>query len=62
MSASGRDGGDVDSETCFQSDLFLLTMASSQRDLFGDDWLSFAVRVHWLKARHLAFQARELSY
>ncbi|KAK7146555.1 hypothetical protein R3I93_014110 [Phoxinus phoxinus] len=56
MSASGRDCGDVDSETCFQSDIFLLTMASSQRDLFGDDWLSFAVRVHWLKARHLAFQ------
>ncbi|XP_067269100.1 calcineurin-binding protein cabin-1 isoform X2 [Pseudorasbora parva] len=57
MSASGRDCGDVEGpENRFQSDLFLLTMASSQRDLFGDDWLSFAVRVHWLKARHLAFQ------
>ncbi|XP_067251580.1 calcineurin-binding protein cabin-1 isoform X3 [Chanodichthys erythropterus] len=57
MSASGRDCGDADGpESRFQSDMFLLTMASSQRDLFGDDWLSFAVRVHWLKARHLAFQ------
>lgn len=63
MSASGRDCGDADGpETRFQSDMFLLTMASSQRDLFGDDWLSFAVRVHWLKARHLAFQARKLRY
>ncbi|ROI74413.1 Calcineurin-binding protein cabin-1 [Anabarilius grahami] len=43
MSASGRDCGDADGpETRFQSDIFLLTMASSQRDLFGDDWLSFA--------------------
>nr|ADK74348.1 calcineurin binding protein 1 [Danio rerio] len=57
MSASGRDCGDLDSpETRFQADLFLLTMASSQRDLFEDHWLSFAIRVHWLKARHLAFQ------
>lgn len=60
MSSSGRDCGDLDSpETRFQADLFLLTMASSQRDLFEDHWLSFAVRVHWLKARHLAFQARQ---
>uniref|UniRef100_A0A8C2GGG0 Calcineurin-binding protein cabin-1 n=1 Tax=Cyprinus carpio TaxID=7962 RepID=A0A8C2GGG0_CYPCA len=52
-----RDCGDIDGpETRFQTDLFLLTMASSQRDLFEDDWLSFAVRVHWLKARYLAFQ------
>ncbi|XP_042618685.1 calcineurin-binding protein cabin-1-like isoform X5 [Cyprinus carpio] len=57
MSGSGRDCGDIDGpETRFQTDLFLLTMASSQRDLFEDDWLSFAVRVHWLKARYLAFQ------
>ncbi|TRY56617.1 hypothetical protein DNTS_023521 [Danionella cerebrum] len=50
-SAAGRDSGDA--ETSFQADLFLLTMASSQRDLFEDDWIAFAVRVHWLKARHL---------
>ncbi|XP_052459685.1 calcineurin-binding protein cabin-1-like isoform X7 [Carassius gibelio] len=57
MSGSGRDCGDADGlEARFQTDLFLLTMASSQRDLFEDDWLSFAVRVHWLKARYLAFQ------
>ncbi|XP_016103446.1 calcineurin-binding protein cabin-1-like [Sinocyclocheilus grahami] len=57
MSGSGRDFGDVDGpETRFQTDIFLLTMASSQRDLFEDDWLSFAIRVHWLKARYLAFQ------
>uniref|UniRef100_A0AAR2JIQ6 Calcineurin-binding protein cabin-1 n=1 Tax=Pygocentrus nattereri TaxID=42514 RepID=A0AAR2JIQ6_PYGNA len=37
-------------------DLFMITMASSQRDVFERDWLCFAVRVHWLKARHLAFQ------
>nr|XP_055023492.1 calcineurin-binding protein cabin-1 isoform X2 [Misgurnus anguillicaudatus] len=56
-SGSGRDCGDADSsEDRFQSDIFLLTMASSQRDLFENDWISFAVRVHWLKARHLAFQ------
>ncbi|XP_059379840.1 calcineurin-binding protein cabin-1-like isoform X7 [Carassius carassius] len=57
MSGSGRDCGDADGlEARFQTDMFLLTMASSQRDLFEDDWLSFAVRVHWLKARYLAFQ------
>ncbi|XP_042586149.1 calcineurin-binding protein cabin-1 isoform X3 [Cyprinus carpio] len=57
MSGSGRDCGDADGlETRFQTDMFLLTMASSQRDLFEDDWLSFAVRVHWLKARYLTFQ------
>ncbi|XP_051510129.1 calcineurin-binding protein cabin-1 isoform X1 [Myxocyprinus asiaticus] len=56
-SGKGRDSGDVDgAEARFQSDLFLLTMASSQRDLFEEDWMSFAVRVHWLKARHLTFQ------
>uniref|UniRef100_A0A671KMI7 Calcineurin-binding protein cabin-1 n=1 Tax=Sinocyclocheilus anshuiensis TaxID=1608454 RepID=A0A671KMI7_9TELE len=57
MSGSGRDCGDADGlETRFQTDMFLLTMASSQRDLFEDDWLAFAVRVHWLKARYLTFQ------
>uniref|UniRef100_A0AAR2KKN4 Calcineurin-binding protein cabin-1 n=1 Tax=Pygocentrus nattereri TaxID=42514 RepID=A0AAR2KKN4_PYGNA len=40
----------------FKTDLFMITMASSQRDVFERDWLCFAVRVHWLKARHLAFQ------
>uniref|UniRef100_A0A671KPA2 Calcineurin-binding protein cabin-1 n=1 Tax=Sinocyclocheilus anshuiensis TaxID=1608454 RepID=A0A671KPA2_9TELE len=45
MSGSGRDCGDADGlETRFQTDMFLLTMASSQRDLFEDDWLAFAVR------------------
>ncbi|XP_066499706.1 calcineurin-binding protein cabin-1 isoform X2 [Hoplias malabaricus] len=54
---SGGDHGGLDSqESRFQTDLFFLTMASSQRDVFERDWLSFAVRVHWLKARHLAFQ------
>ncbi|XP_057211777.1 calcineurin-binding protein cabin-1 isoform X3 [Triplophysa rosa] len=56
-SGSGRDCGDADGlEARFQSDMFLLTMASSQRDLFENDWISFAVRVHWLKARHIALQ------
>ncbi|XP_056628426.1 calcineurin-binding protein cabin-1 isoform X3 [Triplophysa dalaica] len=55
-SGSGRDCGDADAEARFQADLFLLTMASSQRDLFENDWISFVVRVHWLKARHIALQ------
>ncbi|XP_072538504.1 calcineurin-binding protein cabin-1 isoform X3 [Salminus brasiliensis] len=56
-SMSGGDHGELDSqEARFQTDLFVMTMASSQRDVFEQDWLSFAVRVHWLKARHLAFQ------
>uniref|UniRef100_A0A9J7XJQ9 Calcineurin-binding protein cabin-1 n=1 Tax=Cyprinus carpio carpio TaxID=630221 RepID=A0A9J7XJQ9_CYPCA len=56
-SGTHMDCGDADGlETRFQTDMFLLTMASSQRDLFEDDWLSFAVRVHWLKARYLTFQ------
>lgn len=60
-SGSGRDCGDVNGlEARFQSDVFLLTMASSQRDLFENDWISFAVRVHWLKARHLAFQVKNV--
>lgn len=63
MSGSGRNCEDADGpETRFQTDIFLLTMAASQRDLFEDDWLSFAVRVHWLKARYLAFQVKELSF
>ncbi len=63
MSGSGRDCGDANGpETFFQTDMFLLIMASSQRDLFEGDWLSFAVRVHWLKARYLSFQVRELSF
>nr|XP_040051176.1 calcineurin-binding protein cabin-1 isoform X2 [Gasterosteus aculeatus aculeatus] len=40
----------------FQSDLLLLAMGSSQRDLFDDDWLDVMVRVYWLKARFLALQ------
>ncbi|KAL7827387.1 hypothetical protein SRHO_G00331050 [Serrasalmus rhombeus] len=56
-SISGGDHGELDSqESRFQTDLFMITMASSQRDVFERDWLCFAVRVHWLKARHLAFQ------
>uniref|UniRef100_A0A8B9KDX4 Calcineurin binding protein 1 n=1 Tax=Astyanax mexicanus TaxID=7994 RepID=A0A8B9KDX4_ASTMX len=56
-SMSSGDHGDLDSqEARFQTDLFVITMASSQRDVFEKDWVSFAVRAHWLKARHLAFQ------
>ncbi|RXM93244.1 Calcineurin-binding protein cabin-1 [Acipenser ruthenus] len=40
----------------FQGDLVQLAFASSQRDLFEDSWLSFVVRVYWLKARFLALQ------
>uniref|UniRef100_A0A3B4VMM8 Calcineurin-binding protein cabin-1 n=1 Tax=Seriola dumerili TaxID=41447 RepID=A0A3B4VMM8_SERDU len=40
----------------FQGDLLLLALASSQRDLFEDDWLDVMVRVYWLKARFLALQ------
>ncbi|XP_068559025.1 calcineurin-binding protein cabin-1 isoform X4 [Cebidichthys violaceus] len=40
----------------FQSDLLLLALGSSQRDLFEDDWLDVMVRVYWLKARFLALQ------
>lgn len=42
----------------FQSDLLLLAMGSSQRDLFDDDWLDVMVRVYWLKARFLALQVK----
>uniref|UniRef100_A0A8C9ZIE7 Calcineurin-binding protein cabin-1 n=1 Tax=Sander lucioperca TaxID=283035 RepID=A0A8C9ZIE7_SANLU len=40
----------------FQSDLLLLALGSSQKDLFEDDWLDVMVRVYWLKARFLALQ------
>ncbi|XP_072561879.1 calcineurin-binding protein cabin-1 isoform X2 [Paramormyrops kingsleyae] len=40
----------------FQGDLLQLALASSQRDLFGDRWLAYLVRVYWLKARFLALQ------
>ncbi|TSO88119.1 Calcineurin-binding protein cabin-1 [Bagarius yarrelli] len=57
MSGHGGDPGEQDSlESRFLSDLYMLIMASSQTDLFEQDWLSFTVRVHWLKARHLTFQ------
>ncbi|XP_034162577.2 calcineurin-binding protein cabin-1 isoform X1 [Pangasianodon hypophthalmus] len=57
MSGHGGDHGELDSqESRFLTDLYMLIMASSQADVFERDWLSFAVRVHWLKARHLAFQ------
>ncbi|KAF5907335.1 calcineurin-binding protein cabin-1 isoform X1, partial [Clarias magur] len=56
-SGHGADHSDLDSqENRFLTDLYMLVMASSQTDVFEQDWLSFAVRVHWLKARHLAFQ------
>ncbi|XP_028434344.1 calcineurin-binding protein cabin-1 isoform X3 [Perca flavescens] len=40
----------------FQSDLLLLALGSSQKELFEDDWLDVMVRVYWLKARFLALQ------
>ncbi|KAM6954444.1 calcineurin-binding protein cabin-1 [Aplochiton taeniatus] len=40
----------------FQTDLFLLALGTSQRDLFDGDWLAVVVRVYWLKARFLALQ------
>lgn len=42
----------------FQSDLLILALGSSQRDLFEDDWLDVMVRVYWLKARFLALQVK----
>ncbi|XP_060787330.1 calcineurin-binding protein cabin-1 isoform X2 [Neoarius graeffei] len=57
VSGHGGDHSELDSqESRFLTDLYMLIMASSQADIFERDWLSFAVRVHWLKARHLAFQ------
>ncbi|XP_028312506.1 calcineurin-binding protein cabin-1 isoform X2 [Gouania willdenowi] len=38
----------------FQSDLLIVALGSSQKDLFEDDWLNVMVRVYWLKARFLA--------
>ncbi|XP_062855378.1 calcineurin-binding protein cabin-1 [Trichomycterus rosablanca] len=53
----GADHSELDSqETRFQTDMFMLIMAASQGDVFERDWYYFALRVHWLKARHLAFQ------
>lgn len=60
MSGHGGDHSELDSqESRFLTDLYMLIMASSQVDVFERDWLSFAVRVHWLKARHLAFQVTD---
>ncbi|XP_048100063.1 calcineurin-binding protein cabin-1 isoform X8 [Alosa alosa] len=39
-----------------QSDLLLMALASSQRDVFGDDWWGYVVRVYWYKARFLTLQ------
>ncbi|MGH0151442.1 UNVERIFIED_CONTAM: hypothetical protein FKN15_024092 [Acipenser sinensis] len=54
-SVSNQFGSDLPSQH-FQGDLVQLAFASSQRDLFEDSWLSFVVRVYWLKARFLALQ------
>lgn len=60
MSAHGSDHSEQDSqESRFLTDLYMLIMASSQTDIFERDWLSFAVRVHWLKARHLTYQVTD---
>ncbi|KAL4660425.1 calcineurin-binding protein cabin-1 isoform X2 [Arapaima gigas] len=40
----------------FQGDLLQMALASSQEDLCGDTWLTYLVRVYWLKARFLALQ------
>uniref|UniRef100_A0A8C5LJ11 Calcineurin-binding protein cabin-1 n=1 Tax=Leptobrachium leishanense TaxID=445787 RepID=A0A8C5LJ11_9ANUR len=40
----------------FLGDLTLIAFAASQRDLFPDGWISYVVRVYWLKARFLALQ------
>ncbi|XP_060641249.2 calcineurin-binding protein cabin-1 isoform X1 [Anolis sagrei] len=40
----------------FLGDLLQLSFASSQRDLFQEEWLPFVARVYWLKARFLALQ------
>ncbi|XP_029017692.1 calcineurin-binding protein cabin-1 isoform X2 [Betta splendens] len=58
-SSIGSSSDTTDSEfpgQHFQSDLFLLALGSSQRDLFEDDWLDVMVRVYWLKGRFLALQ------
>nr|XP_035123413.2 calcineurin-binding protein cabin-1 isoform X1 [Callithrix jacchus]XP_035123421.2 calcineurin-binding protein cabin-1 isoform X1 [Callithrix jacchus]XP_054095464.1 calcineurin-binding protein cabin-1 isoform X1 [Callithrix jacchus]XP_054095468.1 calcineurin-binding protein cabin-1 isoform X1 [Callithrix jacchus] len=52
---NGRFGPDFPGTHCL-GDLLQLSFASSQRDLFGDGWLEFVVRVYWLKARFLALQ------
>uniref|UniRef100_A0A8C4NFU0 Calcineurin binding protein 1 n=1 Tax=Eptatretus burgeri TaxID=7764 RepID=A0A8C4NFU0_EPTBU len=35
----------------FMADLGLLSFSCGQSEAFGDDWISFAVRVQWLSAR-----------
>ncbi|KAM9743878.1 calcineurin-binding protein cabin-1 isoform 3-T3 [Menidia menidia] len=40
----------------FHSDIFLLALGSSQKDIFENDWLAVMVRVYWLKARFLTLQ------
>ncbi|XP_047417574.1 calcineurin-binding protein cabin-1 isoform X1 [Sciurus carolinensis] len=52
---NGRFGPDFPGTHCL-GDLLQLSFASSQRDLFEDEWLEFVVRVYWLKARFLALQ------
>ncbi|XP_053326414.1 calcineurin-binding protein cabin-1 isoform X2 [Spea bombifrons] len=42
--------------THFLDDLMLMGFAASQRDLFPEGWLNYAVCVYWLKARFLALQ------
>ncbi|XP_058014812.1 calcineurin-binding protein cabin-1 isoform X4 [Ahaetulla prasina] len=54
-SVNGKFGPDFPG-THFLGDLLQLSFASSQRDLFEESWLQFAVRVYWLKARFLALQ------
>ncbi|XP_066465750.1 calcineurin-binding protein cabin-1 isoform X2 [Tiliqua scincoides] len=54
-SVNGKFGPDFPG-THFLGDLLQLSFASSQRDLFEEDWLKFVVRVYWLKARFLALQ------
>ncbi|XP_061672214.1 calcineurin-binding protein cabin-1 isoform X3 [Syngnathoides biaculeatus] len=38
----------------FQTDVLLLALGSSQKDLLEDKWFDVTVRVYWLKARYLA--------
>uniref|UniRef100_A0AAY4DK15 Calcineurin-binding protein cabin-1 MEF2-binding domain-containing protein n=1 Tax=Denticeps clupeoides TaxID=299321 RepID=A0AAY4DK15_9TELE len=40
----------------FQTDLLHVALSSSQKDIFGDGWLPFIVRIYWLKARFLVIQ------
>ncbi|XP_017270142.1 calcineurin-binding protein cabin-1 isoform X3 [Kryptolebias marmoratus] len=59
ISFGGPSSDTADSEfpgQHFQSDLLMLALGSSQKDLFEEDWLDVMVRVYWLKARFLALQ------